>query len=270
MQPYRFLLESQTLARFLAIQCLELAVFFAFWYLLFPESLAEEFAHGPLRILYAFLIAHFCWALFEYFLHRYVLHTPVFPRLKIFSEKHNAHHALTYVRRSMDGARVENAYPIIDDAQRAHSIFPWWALSGFFAIATPILFALDALVPQLPMFLGGYLAAFATYVGYEVLHAYEHRSYELWWRPRIERRVSGRLWRSIYAFHLTHHAAPRSNEGISGFFGIPVPDLLFGTYKRSSVLLIDGAEAITSDFKAPRGYLVIRTLDRILGVRDLP
>jgi hemolysin III len=266
---YRFLLEHQTLSSFIAIQLAQLAAFFVGWYLLFPEILKAQVSMGPLAILAAFLLTHLAWCFFEFFLHRYVLHLSVIPLFKIFEQKHNAHHELTYVRKveTGNGIMIENKFPILEDHQRKYSVFPWWVLIGFFCVITPLLAALQWLLPALPIFLGGYVAAFVTYVGYEIIHAYEHRSYELWWKPRMEHQRFGKYWTAFYSFHLNHHLSPRSNEAIGGFLGFPLADWMLGTWKRTSIPMVDGARPQKEDMVSPSGYWLIRTLDRLLGIK---
>jgi hemolysin III len=54
-----------------------------------------------------------------------------------------------------------------------------------------------------------------------------------------------------------HHANIGCNEAISGFFGMPVPDWIFGTYHQPKELLIDGRMATAKDFaiRPPRGFV---------------
>ncbi len=266
--PYKFLLEDQTLSSFLTKQFAQLGLFFVAWYVLFPEMLKGQLAMGLLAFLLAFLLTHLCWCLFEFFFHRYVLHLTLFPFLETFKRKHNAHHELTYVRKleTATGTVIKNDFPIVRDDQRPHSAFPWWTLAAFFAVNTPLIFLLQWLLPTFPILLSGYVSIFVSYVGYEVIHAYEHRSYDLWWKPRIAHPRFGRYWQRFYAFHVNHHVAPRANESISGFLGFPLADWIFGTYKKTSVVMIDGAKPGPHDFSAPEGYLIIRTLYRLLHV----
>ena len=56
--------------------------------------------------------------------------------------------------------------------------------------------------------------------------------------PPHTRRVCGGLRPRIP--HLRHHADIRCNEGISGVFGIPIYDFIFGTYVDPSTLYIHG------------------------------
>ena len=60
-----------------------------------------------------------------------------------------------------------------------------------------------------------------------------------------------------------HHASIKSNESISGFFGIPLPDFLFGTYGKPHELYKHGATGLTLDFIAPKPVFFIRWLDTL-------
>lgn len=260
--------ENKSLGEFLLLQCIQLAVFCVVTYTLFGDTWNAQLAFGPILIAVAFLLMHLVASFFEFFFHRYVLHLKVIPFLKQFAEKHGRHHGLTPVRKVSGGnlLRVENTFPILKEEQRPHSVFPWYALMVFALVFTPPIFFLQWLLPALPMLFGGYLTVFVSYVGYEVLHGYEHRSYEKWWKPRIERKYFGAWWKKFYSFHLTHHANTRCNEAIAGFLGMPLPDWILGTYKKPSQLLLDGTMVVEEDFTAPRPSWPIRLLDKIFGV----
>ena len=51
------------------------------------------------------------------------------------------------------------------------------------------------------------------------------------------------MWRKMYGFHQAHHANYKCNMNIAGFFGVPLADLVLGTYEQPALLLIDGAPA---------------------------
>lgn len=268
MKKEPFLLADKSLGSFLVTQGLQLAIFFLLMAILFPTIWARQVASGPLVILSVFVGLHLLASFFEFFFHRYVLHLAFLKPFASFAKKHGRHHGLTPVKMVQDGElhRVMNAFPIVEDSQREHSVFPWYALMGFAVTFTPVILILQLLFPALPIIIGGYLAVFVSYVGYEVIHAFEHRSYTFWWKPRIEGPFSGGLWKSAYSFHLTHHANNLCNEAIAGFFGLPVADWVLGTYKKAPQLFTDGVMIEAEDFKAPRPSWVIRKIDALLGV----
>jgi hemolysin III len=95
---------------------------------------------------------------------------------------------------------------------------------------------------------------------YEVLHAINHWSFEKW-APLIEHPTWGRFWRPVYSFHLRHHAVIDCNESVSGFFGLPVADWVFGTCLIPQTIYADGEEWKPENFVAPRPRGLIRWLD---------
>lgn len=201
----------------------------------------------------------------EYVFHRYVLHKPVVPFLSRFYKQHTLHHTLTRIgRRRTPGGRdvpfVENIYPITTPEQGEASFFPWYTLGVFALIVTPLLALAQWLAPSLPWFSAGYAALATSLLLYEVFHAIEHWSFERW-APLIEHRRFGWFWRKVYSFHLRHHAVIDCNEAISGFFTLPVADVLLGTFVLPKTLYTDGAEWRPADFVSPRPCALIRWCD---------
>jgi len=66
-----------------------------------------------------------------------------------------------------------------------------------------------------------------------------------------------------------HHANYKCNLNVVGFFGIPLTDLAFGTYKRPDPLLVDGAAATKADARRlmPAPRWPISWLDRVVFKR---
>ena len=201
----------------------------------------------------------------EFFFHRYVLHRPAIPALGRFYRQHTLHHGLTHIARKpgREGRGllfVENRYPIVEEEQGEASFFPWYSLAVFAALMTPILALLHWIAPSIPWFLGGYGALTTSLVLYELLHAVEHWPFERW-APLIEHRTWGKFWRRVYSFHLRHHAVIDCNESVSGFFGLPVADWVFGTCVIPRTLYSDGEEWRPENFIAPRPCRLIRRMD---------
>ncbi|HEX2101938.1 MAG TPA: hemolysin III family protein, partial [Candidatus Synoicihabitans sp.] len=202
----------------------------------------------------------------EYFFHRYVLHTPAVPFLRRLYRQHTRHHALTRIARKAgrDGRGIlfiENKFPIAEPEQGEASFFPWYSLATFAVVLTPLLILLQWLFPSLPWFLSGYAALALSLTLYEVLHAINHWPFEKW-QPLIEHPRFGWFWRPAYAFHLRHHAVTDCNESISGFFGLPIADWVFGTCVIPKTVYADGEEWSAEKFRSPRPRSVIRWLDR--------
>ncbi|MDO8483067.1 MAG: hypothetical protein Q7S86_04605 [bacterium] len=204
---------------------------------------------------------------FEFFFHRYVLHCAVFRWLKKFYKDHTLHHALTKIFRKKSGpedggqTEVVNRYPIVDEKQYESSFFPYWGLAGFTIFFSLITVPLQWLMPHTPILLGSFAAMTFSYCLYELLHALEHVPYPAFWKPFIESPTFGGLGKWIYGFHMFHHANIYCNMAISGVFGLPLFDWLFGTYKQPSKLLLDGTLASEDDFSAPKPCRLIRWLD---------
>ena len=97
--------------------------------------------------------------------------------------------------------------------------------------------------PRLPILISGYAAIAIGHCLYELIHAVHHQPYESFWKPRIEHRWLGGAWKWLYGFHQAHHANYKCNLNVAGFFGIPLADLVFGTYKQPDRLLLDGVSA---------------------------
>ena len=203
---------------------------------------------------------------FEYFFHRYLLHTPAVPLLRRLYKQHTLHHALTRIARR-PGANgsgilfIENKFPIVEPEQGEASFFPWYSLAVFALALSPLLAVLQWLLPAFPWFFGGFAALAVSLTLYEVLHAINHWPFETW-EPLIQHRRWGWFWRPVYGFHLRHHAVTDCNEAISGFFGLPVADWAFGTCVIPQTVYDEGEEWTPDKFRSPRPSAFIRWLDR--------
>jgi hemolysin III len=231
---------------------------------LLPSVWAQQFASGWLALLFVFLGAHLFIAFFEWFFHRYILHSVTARWLMWFARGHRNHHGLTPIKLQPVSAGsdryVLNRYPIIEESQHVDSAFPVYALLAFWALFTPVLIGLQLLLPHLPILIGSYTAIMWSMCLYEILHAIEHHPYE-WWKHATEHPRLGGLWRKLYGFHHMHHANISCNEAISGFFGLPIPDWVFGTYHQPKELLLEGRVATAKDFAVPPPPRLVRALD---------
>lgn len=261
--------EKFSTTLFLITITLTLAGLFGALALLTPSVWHAQLAAGWLPVLGVFLGAHILAGFVEFFFHRYVLHAPLVPFLAYFYKQHTLHHALTRVgyqkgkhTQTEMPCLVENRYPIVEEKQFEASYFPWYSLAIFAGIGTLIFAPLQWLFPTLPVFLGGFLAIAWSLVLYELIHAVEHWPQATWDRL-VAHPTFGRAWRKAYAFHLRHHADIRCNEAISGVFGLPVVDLIFGTYIDPETLYTHGKHAPAKEFVSPRPrFGIIRWLDR--------
>lgn len=207
-----------------------------------------------------FLVCHLFNGLFEHPFHRYVLHSPLIPGLSYFYKSHTRHHGLTRVVWRKTG--VENFYPIIEEKQHEASFFPWYSYIVFVGILTIPFILIQRLFPSVPIFLDGALALAWSLSLYELLHATEHKSLDKW-VSKLEHpnKYLKKFWRTAYAFHLRHHVDIKCNEGISGFFGIPVADFLLGTWVNPNTLYTHGTQVDRKEFEPPKPIFFIRWLD---------
>jgi hemolysin III len=238
---------------------------------LLPTVLVEQLNDPWWVYLICFAVFHLGVAFFEHPFHRYILHNVFWRFLRSLCRKHEEHHRLTVVREirhnpTPDGrVNVRNRYPIVEPEQIESSAFPAWALVTFWGLFTPLIVLLQVTFPALPWVVTGYLAIAWSLWLYEVKHAIEHLDYEKVWKRWVERPDwLGKIARTIYGFHLMHHSRVRVNQAISGFFGIPVPDLVFGTYFVPKELPLPGAVVDPATQEPPPACRFTRWLDRIV------
>ena len=239
---------------------------YALYALLVPEFTASQY-HSLGALCVTVLAVHLVASFVEFFFHRYVLHAPLIPLLSHFWLRHELHHRLTSVAgvpvsdNENKSLRVHNRFPIEREVQHEASFFPWYSLAGFMAFATPLLLLAQWVIPAAPVVLGGYIAVVISFIMYELIHAVEHMSPDTTLRPLFGSARWGDFWMSVYSFHLRHHANTLSNESISGFFGIPVPDLLFGTFVLPRTLYKNGEVVLENEFLSPKPRSFIQWLD---------
>ncbi len=231
---------------------------------LFPIEWEHQLSASTWAWVTAFALVTLGNCFFEYFFHRYILHRPSFRILAYFYRQHTKHHGLTCIRRRRTPsgkyiACVENRFPITEPEQDEASFFPWYTLGVFALSISPFLAGLQWIFPAFPWFLAGYSALASSLTLYEVFHFVEHWPIEKW-TPLFDHPRWGRAARLIYGFHLRHHAVIDSNESVSGFFGLPVADWVFGTCVIPATLYTKDAYAPT-DFERPIPYAFIRRID---------
>ena len=230
-----------------------------------PATWELQFLSPWWKFAAAFAAVSLFASFFEFFFHRYVLHLPAIPGLSRFYRQHTLHHALTRIARkpTRDGRGVlfvENKFPIVEAEQGEGSFFPWYSLAVFALALAPVFALLQWALPSFPWMFAGIAGIASSMTLYELLHAINHWPFEKW-SPLIEHPRWGRFWRPVYSFHLRHHAVIDCNESISGFFGLPVPDWVFGTCLIPRTIYADGEEWKQENFVAPRPVALIRWLD---------
>jgi hypothetical protein len=225
----------------------------------------QHIAAGPWTIALTCVICNLLLCFGEYFFHRYLLHLETVRFLRALYTSHLAHHKLTAIRFDEATGRVCSAYPISDAAHDDQATFPPWALWPFFAFFTPFFAPVAFSFPGVPILIGGYAAIAVAPFLYEVLHVIHHQPHHPWWTRRLRRPFTGAVWRRVYGFHQAHHANYRCNLNVAGFFGLPLADLLFGTYRQPDVLLLDGSPVTKAVARAltPEPRWPIAWLDRV-------
>ena len=259
--------EQFSIYRFMATVVATLALLLLALRFVAPTAWSEQFLASAWKCAFAFLAMSMLNCFIEYFFHRYVLHIPAVPFLRHFYRQHTLHHSLTRIakKQSRDGRGylfIENKYPIVEPEQGEASFFPWYSLAVFACIVTPLLALLQWVLPSFPWFLGGFGALAVSMALYEILHAINHWPFETW-EPLISHRIWGVIWRPAYAFHLRHHAVIDCNESISGFFGLPIGDWVFGTCVIPRTTYAEGEEWAHEKFESPRPVAFIRWLDAL-------
>jgi hemolysin III len=260
-----------SMARFTLYVALQFAILFFGVQVAFPGLWGRQIAAGPLAIVVVFVSFHLFLSFFEWFFHRYVLHFITMSLLSKFARDHRQHHRLTGIRlRPVPGEShrvILNEYPITQPKQFESSSFPFYTLSAFWVLFTPLLLGLQWAWPTAPVILGGYAAIAWSMMLYELLHAINHWPYE-WWQRAIEHPRFGAFWKLVYGFHLMHHSNVGCNEAISGFFALPVADWCFGTYHQTKDLLLEGRRATAEDFTVRPPSRLVRRIDRWARSRE--
>lgn len=249
-------------ALFIALQ---LTVLFAGIRYFFRYTWDQQLSAGAWAIVMTILACNLLLCFGEFLFHRYLLHMETVTHLRRLCAGHLRHHKLTSIRIDDEGGTVHSAYAIDDVEHDEAATFPPWALIAFFAFFTPF-FAVTAFsFPAFPILIGGYTAIAIAHFLYETIHVVHHKPYDTWWKPKIEGRLFGPLWRKLHGFHQAHHANYKCNMNVAGFYGLPLADLAFGTYREPDPLLIDGAAATKASARrlTPEPRLPIAWLDRV-------
>jgi hemolysin III len=245
---------------------LQLAVLLACVRYFFRSTWDQHLSSGIWAIVLTCLICNVVICLVEYFFHRYILHIETVRFLRRFTASHLTHHKLTAIGFDVGENTVRSAYPIVDVEHDAKATFPPWAFVPLFAVFTPFFAAIAFSFPRVPILIGGYSALALALFLYETVHVMHHKAYDAWWKRKLHGQVLGAVWRKAYGFHQAHHANYRCNMNVAGFFGIPLGDLVFGTYKQPDVLLVNGVPATKELARrlTPQPRWPISWLDRVV------
>lgn len=236
--------------------------------LLAPKAFANEVAHIPAVFGWALFIG-LPLSLFEYFYHRYLLHSAVLPFLGSMHRAHSTHHGLTYVKAPVQPneperlVEVRSEFSVEHEHQEESMMFPYWSLPIFmFVFAILIALPLKLMFPQAPLVLALMISVTAFYSAYEIWHAALHLPFEAFWEPLFKKRFFGPIARRCYSFHLNHHWRPSSNLAVVGFWGIALWDHVFRTHRRPERIPLPGAEVNYIDASLPQPRWPVALLDR--------
>ena len=234
----------------------------------FRATWEQQVSSGAEAIVLTCLVCNLVLCFGEYFFHRYLLHIETVRFLRAMCTSHLVHHKLTAIRFDDIAGTIRSDYPINDVEHDGQSTFPPWALIPFFAFFTPFFAPIAFSFPKLPILIGGYTAIAIAHFSYETLHVVHHQPLSLWER-RLQCRRLGWMWRTLYGFHQAHHANYKCNLNVAGFLGIPLADLLFGTYRQPDELLLDGTPGGKESARAltPRPRWPISWLDQVVFKR---
>jgi hemolysin III len=257
--------------KFLVVILLQFAGLLLAIRFLAPAAWSRQVAAGPWAIALVFLAGHLATCFFEWFFHRYLLHSITILWLQRLANGHRNHHSLTPIQLARDeagpGRIVLNRYPIVEEEQLEDAVFPVYSLLAFWLVFTPPIVVLQLLFPHAPVLVGGYAAVTWAMISYEIFHAIEHLPYE-WWARAVEHPRFAWVWRRLYGFHHFHHANVGSNEAISGFFGLPVADWVFRTYHQPAELLLQGRTATAKEFQVHAPWSFVVAWDRWARKRE--
>ena len=241
-----------------------MVAYFLVWYL-FNGIWNRELLAGIGKIILTFVFCHFIFSLGEYLFHRYILHAPTYEVMIRFYKKHVRHHQLTSIYIDESGHKINSAYAIDSIERDVAATFPPWTLAAFLGGFIPVFLILALFLPGIPIVICGCAALSLSYYLYEVVHVVHHELYEICWERKINSPFFGILWRKIYGFHQAHHANYKCNLHVGGFFGVPVGDFIFGTYKQPRELLLPGIPATKEMIQElhPKPRWPITLFDRI-------
>jgi hemolysin III len=246
------------------------AIFLAFR-LTLPQVLGLELA-SPLSILFWTFAMGLPLSAFEYFYHRYLLHSAVLPFLGAMHGAHRKHHGLTSIKAPVlvsDPAvlvTVHSEFPVEEAHQEESMMFPAYSISIFYGIFLILLaLPLKLIFPGEPIVTSVLFAVTLQYTGYEFWHAITHLPYDRFWKPILDGRRTRKISRRIYSFHLMHHWRPACNLAVVGFWGVAIWDYAFRTHRRPKRLPLPGAFVSYVDVTIKKPLFPVSLLDRCSG-----
>ena len=205
----------------------------------------------------------------EYFFHRYILHIETVRFLRSLCTSHLTHHKLTFItfdeRPAPFGARIRSLTPNTTTSRRflrgrssrssrssRRSLRRWHSRSRACRFSSAATRRLPSPISSTRL-LTRPITSRTTPSGSRASNT----------------RGSAALWTWLYGFHQAHHANYKCNLNVAGFFGMPLADLAFGTYRQPDPLLVDGAPATKAHARrlTPSPRWPISWLDRVVFKR---
>jgi hypothetical protein len=146
---------------------------------------------------------------FEWVLHRYVMHRPVW-RFRYAFQAHAVVHHKTF--------KADHTYHLQDEKDKNTIPMAWWNGPVLIALGVLPFLAISWALGQWMFVLGGLIAFIGYYGTYEYIHWCMHL-------PKARRIEKPRLFRLLNGHHLLHHRYMHKNFNVV----LPLADLCLGT-----------------------------------------
>lgn len=264
-------LLSHLLAAILVLT--QLAALFLGIKFLLPNIWARQVADGFFWNFATFILVALASSFGEWWFHRDIQHNCIFSYLRYAYNRHGLHHGLTIIAVEKPGVRhmtIMSKYPMISYKQHQSVFFPAHMFLATLAFYSVLLVLLQWIFPGVPFLLGGYSAVAAADICYEIFHPLEHRSEE-WWDERKKNPIARILRRYISylrRLHEYHHLNIKYDMAVAGFFGLPLADMVLGTYYMPPVALTDGTSVTREDISPPQVSRFVRWHDLWVQTRS--
>ena len=248
-----------SVVRYLGFIGVHLPMLYALLWVLDRGGLERNLGAAWWAMLFTFIGMRVGMSLAEYLFPRDILHAAPWPWVNRFYRAHELHHALT----------PSEAYAIEKEEQLEAAVFPAYTLLAFWAVFSCLIVPGQLLIPQVPIYLGGYMAIVSALVDYEIMHAAFHRPYA-WWQRYLEHSLPWVRWMAdrAYKYHLMHHECNTCNEAIAGCGYYAVWDKWFKTLKMPKHPLVEGTLDPREDLEAPIASRFIRRLDCAVAIHQ--
>jgi Fatty acid hydroxylase superfamily len=150
-----------------------------------------------------------CSSMFEWTLHRFVMHRVIFNFRYAFQAHAVVHHQVF---------KADETYHLIEEKNKATIPMAWWNGPVIIALASSPLTIPASLTGHWAIYVGGIIAALLYYCTYEYIHWCMHL-------PKNRRVEQPAIFRRLNGHHLLHHRYMHKNFNVV----LPLADFLFGT-----------------------------------------